>query len=507
MSRKIRLNQTNLSLVNSVGKALSYSKDFYYSIKEVLKLLYSYLDINISFIALKEHIEDKHIKIVEAFGINTKEAKKINFSLGEGITGKILKSGVPFVVDDIKTNPSYLNKTGILDMIKDESLIGVPIKIGSETIGVLCVFKALREENINSLIDTFISIATMIGMSYKLFLLLREEKIAWEEEKSAIQESFNKNFSLEGLIGISRPFLNLIDSVKKISISDSTVLLIGESGTGKNLIARTIHSLSQRKNAPFIYVNCASIPDTLIEAELFGYEKGAFTGAFSSKKGKFELANKGTIFLDEIGDLNLSVQGKLLNVIQEKTLEKLGSERVINLDVRIIAATNKNLEKLIKEGKFREDLYYRLNVIQLYVPALRERKEDIPYLIDYFLESFNKKYNKRVKFSKETIEKMSLYNWPGNIRELENVIERLVIMNEKNKVINVKDLPSFIINNVPQNLENLSQFIEKTEKENIISALEKTGYVKSRAAKMLGLTLRQLDYRIKKYNIDIQKVL
>jgi len=341
-------------------------------------------------------------------------------------------------------------------------------------------------------------------MSYKLFGILQEEKASWEEQRQLLAKEFSDTFSIEGFVGKSEAVITLKDTIQKIAMTDSTVLLLGESGVGKTLIAKAIHALSDRKDKPFISVNCAAIPETLLEAELFGYEKGAFTGAIHSKKGKFELANGGTIFLDEIGELPLQSQSKLLKVIQEKELEKLGAERSIFVNVRVIASTNKDLASMVARGEFREDLYYRLNVIPIRVPALRERKEDIPLLVKHFLDKFNKHYKKHINIEKEAMEALINYNWPGNIRELENLIERLVVIN--NKDITKEDVLLATKINSNKLQTDIPSIIESTEKEAIKKALEKCGYVKSKAAKMLGLTLRQLDYRIKKYNIPIERL-
>jgi len=292
----------------------------------------------------------------------------------------------------------------------------------------------------------------------------------------------------------------------KAAKTKATILLTGESGTGKELIAKAIHFESDRSKGPFIAINCAAIPENLLEAELFGYEKGAFTGALISKPGKFELANGGTIFLDEIGDLPLHLQAKLLRVIQDKTFERIGGTKSIKVDIRIIAATNKDLEEMVKDGSFREDLYFRLNVIPIYLPPLRERKEDIPLLIDHFLKKFNEEYGKNINITKEAMEKLVNYSWPGNVRELENTIERLVILAEGNE-ITLNDLPFYIRQEDDTRItcvklkETLPSQLELIEKQAIKEALKASNYNQTKAAKMLGLTKRQINYKIKKYGL------
>jgi Nif-specific regulatory protein len=502
MSNKIKLENIDISLLTSVSKALS-QKDFDKALRDILKIFYSFWGVEYSYIAFYDK-STKTIKIREAFGFN-QSVKKILFESGKGIVGNIFKNSIPVVIKDPRHDKAFLNKTKILDKIKDETFVGVPIKSEDETIGVFCLFKNLdRYEELTRVVDIMLIVSAMIGMSYKLFGILQEEKASWEEQRQLLAKEFSDTFSIEGFVGKSEAVITLKDTIQKIAMTDSTVLLLGESGVGKTLIAKAIHALSDRKDKPFISVNCAAIPETLLEAELFGYEKGAFTGAIHSKKGKFELANGGTIFLDEIGELPLQSQSKLLKVIQEKELEKLGAERSIFVNVRVIASTNKDLASMVARGEFREDLYYRLNVIPIRVPALRERKEDIPLLVKHFLDKFNKHYKKHINIEKEAMEALINYNWPGNIRELENLIERLVVIN--NKDITKEDvlLATKINSNKPQT--DIPSIIESTEKEAIKKALEKCGYVKSKAAKMLGLTLRQLDYRIKKYNIPIERL-
>ena len=386
--------------------------------------------------------------------------------------------------------------------------MAVPIKVGGDIVGVLAIFKRFgTKESVERGLETLIILGTLIGMFYRLSEKMEEERQEWEEEKRILTEELKKTYSIHGIVGNSEAIKGLIEVVKKVAETDSTVLITGESGTGKSLIAKAIHFLSNRKNSPFVTINCAAIPETLLEAELFGYEKGAFTGAHSSRKGKFELADGGTIFLDEIGDMPLALQAKILRVLQDREIEPLGSEKVVKVDVRIIAATNRDLYELVKEGKFREDLFYRLSVIPIHVPPLRERRDDIPLLVEHFLRVYNGKYGKNLRVSPDAMEVFIEYDWPGNIRELENTIERLVVMNDR--VVKATDLPPHILafrrRSIGENYVSLPEKIRETEVERIVEALERTGYVKSRAAKLLGYTLRQLDYRIKKYGIEIKK--
>ncbi len=317
---------------------------------------------------------------------------------------------------------------------------------------------------------------------------------------------------MQEIIGKSPAIQKVFQLIKKVAPTESTVLILGESGTGKELVARAIHNQSRRREGPFIPVNCGAIPEELLESELFGYEKGAFTGASRSKPGRFELAQGGTIFLDEIAEMSPKLQVKLLRVLQEKTVERLGSERPITVDIRIIAATNRDLEKEVAEGRFREDLYFRLNVIPIKLPPLRERKEDIPLLAEHFLARFCEREEvPRKRLSEKALKRLMEYHWPGNVRELENLMERLVILTER-EVIEEEDLPEHI--RVPRISTNpgvkvsfkegvsLPQALREFERSLILQALEASGGVKSRAARLLGIKRTTLIEKMKRLGLE-----
>jgi two-component system response regulator PilR (NtrC family) len=340
-----------------------------------------------------------------------------------------------------------------------------------------------------------------------------------KKENISLKKQLKQRFDFGGLIGNSLEMQKVFDLIKKIADTDSTVLIYGESGTGKELVAKVIHYNSHRSQKPFVPLNCAAIPKDLLESELFGHEKGAFTGAINTRIGRFELANGGTIFLDEVGELHPSLQVKLLRVLQEREFERVGSTRTIKIDVRILAATNRDLEKAIADGIFREDLYYRLNVIPLKLPPLRDRKEDIPVLIDHFIHKFSKRKKKEeIVISPEAMNCLMNYQWPGNVRELENTVERLVILCDK--VVTIDDLPERIkigtgaVNLcqkevtiekreldkflLPDSGIDLNSLIDKIERDLIIQAIEKTKGVKSKAATLLGLNRTTLIEKMKK---------
>jgi two-component system NtrC family response regulator len=328
-----------------------------------------------------------------------------------------------------------------------------------------------------------------------------EEKTYLVRENRVLKETLKDRFKSEDFVYQSEKMHEVASLIVRIARTDSTCIIAGESGVGKEIVVDLIHSLSDRKDYPLVKVNCAAIPETLLESELFGYEKGAFTGAHQRKIGKFELANKGTIFLDEIGDIPLILQSKLLRALQEKEIERLGGLHPIKVDARIITATNKNLDEEVKKGTFREDLYYRLNVVNISVPPLRERKEDIPLLIDFFLKKYNARHKKNVKgITREARDILMKYDYPGNIRELENITERAVVLT-RGDYISKEDLPVFSDQTKAMLEKNMKEIVEAIEKNMILDALIGSDWTQTRAASILGLSERMLRYKIKKYNI------
>ncbi len=337
---------------------------------------------------------------------------------------------------------------------------------------------------------------------------------ALEQEVKYRREEMDKSFDFGNIIGKSKGMKEIFKVVKQIADSKSTVLIMGESGTGKELISRAVHYNSNRKSYPFVTINCAAIPETLIESELFGHEKGAFTNAIERKLGRFEVAHQGTLFLDEIGELSLMTQAKILRFLEEREFNRVGGSKTIKVDVRLITATNKDLNQLIKRGGFREDLYYRIHVVPITIPPLRERKEDILLLTDHFINKFNIENNKNVKgIDKEALEMILQYEWPGNVRELENLIERVIALTS-NEYIKLNELP-FSFKNTPKIsglkesvLEGKVSFLqaeEDFEKEVILDALKKANYIQSHAAEILGISRRILKYKMDKLCINQSK--
>lgn len=323
-----------------------------------------------------------------------------------------------------------------------------------------------------------------------------------KDENVRLKKDISRCYSCPDIIGKSSGIEKVFSLVKKVAATDSNILISGESGTGKELIATTIHYQSMRSDKPLIKINCAAMPEGLIESELFGYEKGAFTGALKRKPGRFERADRGSIFLDEIGDLPLSTQAKLLRVIQEKTFERVGGIETLDTDVRIIAATNKNLEEEVKKGRFREDLYYRLNVIPITLPPLRQRRKDIPLLIEFFLGRSKNKLFKNIRFSKEAVDVLLEYDYPGNVRELENIVERCIVLSNSD-IISRDDIPSFISGKTGKMQLLLSDVAAGAERAHIIKVLKETNGSKTMAAGILGISRKTLWEKMNSYRIEL----
>ena len=503
-------HKIELETLYEISKILSGSLNIEQAVPYILRLLKKLM----GFDKVTLTIYDPHTDQIVVKATSSGSFPKEGFKKGEGITGKVWKHGVPIVVPDISQEPEFLNKLWKRKNIKNKKIafIAVPIKAGGKVVGVLSADKELSKRDSLDDYTRFLNmIATLIANNFSLEKKVKEEKSTLEEEKKALETELKRVYEklhVKGIVGRSKEILSVLDIVHRVAGTDATVLLRGESGVGKEVFARAIHFLSKRANKPFIAINCGAIPENLLEAELFGYEKGAFTGAYSSKKGKFEIASGGTIFLDEVGELPLHLQVKLLRVLQEKEIERLGSSKPIKVDVRIIAATNRDLEKMVREGTFREDLYYRLNVVPIYIPPLRERVEDIPSLVQHFLEKFKAQYDKEVSISHEVLDALTHYHWKGNVRELQNVLERMVIL-DTDGVLTEEDLPQELRRRSPKKVKPAKpvngESIWDVERKLIEDALAESGFVIKEAAKRLGMTPRQVSYRIQKYGIRLPK--
>jgi Nif-specific regulatory protein len=430
-----------------------------------------------------------------ATGSKREEIKKFKLEIGEGIAGWVVKEGKPLLVPDVTKDPRF--KRDIAEKIDyiTQSIICVPLITEEETIGALELINSIEKQSFDEEDLELLSIIShLIANSIKNAIIYGEKVKEIDSLKKALGLTHT-------IVGESEKMKEIILLISKIGDTDVNVLIQGETGTGKELVALAIHENSLRKRERFIEVNCAAIPDTLIESELFGYEKGAFTGATTTKKGKFELAHKGTIFLDEVGDLSLPAQAKLLRVIQEKKIDRVGGSFPIPVDVRIIAATNKDLEEEMERGRFRDDLYYRLNEISINLPPLRERKEDIPLLVNHFLKIFNKELNRRIKEIPSSQLRMLMdYHWPGNIRQLRNLIKRAVILSE-GRSLEVGSLISQLRRR--EKREDLFS-LEEMEKFHIERILSLADFNKKKCANILKISRPTLDKKIEKYKIKLK---
>ena len=369
---------------------------------------------------------------------------RVSYQLGEGITGRVVESGKPIVVPQISREPMFLNRASKRSELPQQELsfVCVPIMLNRKAVGALGVDLKFKPDRDFDRTQKFLGVvASMISQAVKVQRLIDGERKKLLDENTHLRQELKERYDFSNLLGTSGPMRQICEQVSQVARTMTTVLIRGESGTGKELIAHAIHYNSLRANKPFVKVSCAALPESLIESELFGYEKGAFTGAQQRKKGRFELAEGGTLFLDEIGDINLATQVKLLRVLQEREYERLGGTETLKTNVRLVTATNKDLEKAIADGTFREDLYYRLNVFTIFVPPLRERKTDLLLLADHFLETFSRTHSKNIKrISTPAIDMLMSYHWPGNVRELENTLERAVLVCDGH-VIHAHHLP------------------------------------------------------------------
>jgi Nif-specific regulatory protein len=455
--------------------------------------------------------DTNELRIGASHGLDETEARRIRYQLGEGVSGRVAQMGKPVVVPQISREPMFLDRLGARKkpLKKELTFICVPVLVNRKPVGVLGVDLDYKADRDYERATKFLSIiATMIAQAIKVDHLIESDKQRLLDENIHLKQELRERYDFSHIIGNSGPLRQVYEQVTQVARTNTTVLLRGESGAGKELIAHAIHYNSLRANKPFIKVSCAALPETLIESELFGYEKGAFTGAQGRKKGRFELAAGGTLFLDEIGDLNVSTQIKLLRVLQEREFERLGGTETIKVNVRLIAATNKNMEQAIPNGEFREDLYYRLNVFTIFMPPLRERKSDVLLLADHFLEKYAREHGKRIKrISTPAIDMLASYHWPGNVRELENIIERAVLVCETN-VIHGHHLPPTL--QTAEGSGTVTQLsLESTvgafERDIIMDALKTTRGNRKRAAKLLNTTERIIGYKVRIHDIDCNR--
>lgn len=510
-----RLQNEELLVIRESARLMGKSLEPGPVIREMLHLISEFLGLNRGRVVLRQPGSDDYA-IRYAYGLTQQEIERGVYRPGDGVTGRALQSGETTIVQDIDDDPNYLARAVDRTRLPHEtvSYIALPLISEGEVLGLLGVHRIRgRARALADDLRILEIIATLITQILKLNDRVAEQTARLEHEnrelKWALEHGSPQHATL-GIVGDSPELRHALRQIEQVAGTDATVLLLGESGTGKELFARALHLTSSRRDEPFVKVNCGAIPENLFESELFGYEKGAFTGASTARAGYFEQAHGGTLFLDEIGELPLAMQVKLLRVLQEKSLQRVGGRRETAIDVRIVAATNLDLQQQVAAGRFRLDLYYRLNIIPIRLPALRERREDIRPLVRHLLNLICQSYQRNVGLTPEAMERLVDYPWPGNIRQLRNVLERLVLLAE-GPAISAREVEHVIRSEAtgtpeasvlpsPPSSGTVRPYLPAAshDRQQIEQALAQTHGNKSRAAQLLGLTLRQLNYRMKR---------
>lgn len=507
INSKVKSELSELALLFDIGQILDRTMDLRDVVHPVLKTIAKHTGMLRGTLTLVAR-DTGELVIEAAHGLSSGQRDRGRYQLGEGVTGRVVRTGRPMAVPKVSEEPLFLNRTKARDDLKktEISFICVPIKVGNEAIGALSVDRLFDDKTTLSEDVRLLSIiASMIAQAIRLRQEAAEDQKRLLEENSRLQEQLKDRFRPANIIGRSGAMQAVFDMIAQVAPSETTVLIRGESGVGKELVAHAIHYNSPRSSSPFIRVNCGALPETLIESELFGHEKGAFTGATTQRKGRFELAHGGTIFLDEIGDLSPHTQIRMLRVLQEREFERVGGTATISVNVRVIAATNCNLEEQIEKNEFRQDLYYRLSVFPVHLPSLRERRTDILELANFFVEKYSKVSGKRIKrISTPAIDMMTSYHWPGNVRELENCIERAILLSQDD-VLHGHHLPPTLQTAEASNTVmkgTLDETLDRVEREMIIEALKTCRGNKTKAAESLGITERVMGLRVNRHGIN-----
>jgi len=531
-----RSTDQELSILTEIGKILSASLDLRASFGQVMQLISDKLLMRRGALILLDESTGR-LRTEAAVGLSAEEMDRGKYAVGEGITGNVVATGRGRIIPDVRNDPDFLNRTGRLgpDATEPISFICVPIKIEGRTAGALSVDKAITTEDQLRSDAKFVDIvAAFLAQAIQINRMVLRQKEELLEENAQLRAQVRDRYRFENVIGDSPAMHDVFAVVGQVANSRATVLILGETGTGKEMIAKAIHYNSPRRDKPFVRVNCGAMTTTLLESELFGHVKGSFTGAIRDKIGRFEAADQGTIFLDEIGTMEPQLQVKLLRVLQEREFERVGDTQTMKVDVRVIAATNADLQEEVAKGAFREDLYYRLNVVNIYLPPLRNRREDIPRLIDYFLDKYNAMNDRKLRrISRDMLNVLLRYPWPGNVRELENAIERAVVLSRDEDF--TEDLLPLNVrmfaaqrrtNQSSETIEQLTRrladqaisdyemregeiyqlVIDQIEHALIDKALAKCGNVKTKAADFLGINRNTLNKKVKDLGIEAADV-
>jgi len=501
-----------LAILAKISHATFHQNNISSLLEDALGIMDTEMGMSRGILTLR--VPETDVLVIEASkGLSAEEKKRGKYKLGEGIIGRVAQTKTPALIEDFTTDPYFLNKTRSRKKDVPMAFLCVPVLYNHEVIGTISIDRPKDDLNILRSDLNFLSlVADILAEAVSQIREQVAERESLMAENRQLRQQLGELYQPNNIVGRCGVMQQIYLQIAQVADSTATVLIRGESGTGKEMIARAIHFSSSRRNNPFIGVNCAALPENLIESELFGHEKGSFTGAMQQRKGRFELANGGTLFLDEIGDISPAVQVRLLRVLQEKIFERVGGTDSIKVNIRIIAATAANLEQAIESGKFRDDLFYRLNVFPIYMPPLRERRSDIILLADHFLQKYNEVYGKTIKrISTPAINMMMAYHWPGNVRELENCIERS-ILTSSDDVIHSYCLPPSLQTSdetntalLPVNGAPLTTLVSSYERELIVDALKKHRGNVASTARYLQTTQRILHYRILSLGIETKK--
>jgi Nif-specific regulatory protein len=499
--------ESALGALYRVSRVLSRTLELRETLSEVLRVLDEECGFNRALVTLNEP-SGEAMAISALHGVDAPHAPDVRWRTGEGVIGLVHQRARPIVLERLADEPNYLAQRGLFD--GEAPFIGVPIRVGHETVGVLALQPPLSAcTRLDDEAHFAEMVANLVGQSVRLAWQVRQERRDIAEERDSLRRTVRSKFGFDSIVGHTARMKQVFEQVRQVAKWNTTVLVRGETGTGKELIAQAIHYNSPRAAGPFVKLNCAALPENLLESELFGHEKGAFTGAMNQRKGRFEMADSGTLFLDEIGEISASFQAKLLRVLQEGELERVGGARTLRVDVRVIAATNRDLESEVEMGKFREDLYYRLNVMPINLPPLRERVEDIPEIARFLVDKVAGAQGRPLTMTDSALRVLLHHGWPGNVRELENCIERAAVMSEDGTI----DRDLILVSGIEERVTPLRGGAaldlddpELDERERVIAALEQAGWVQAKAARLLNMTPRQIAYRIQTLNIKVRQM-
>jgi Nif-specific regulatory protein len=496
-----------LKLLYKLSRLLEQSLDLAEVIAPVLEALAEHMSLHHGTLTLLNR-QTGDIATFAAHGASTEEARRARYRLGEGVTGRVVESGEPAVIPKLSESEVFLHRTRRRADV-ELSFLCVPIKTGNEIFGALSVDRVYDPQyDLADDLRLLSIVGSLIAQAVKLRRAAEEERERLEEENERLRAQLRDRFRPANIVGTSHEMQEVYEQIGTVSRSNTSVLVLGETGTGKELVAQAIHYNSDRADGPFVKVHCAALPESVIESELFGHVRGAFTGAVTDRKGRFELAHGGTLFLDEVGEIPPSIQIKLLRVLQEREFERVGGTQTVRVNVRLIAATNKDLGHEVQQGRFREDLFYRLNVFPIHVPALRKRKVDVPLLADHFLEKYALATGKKVRrLSSAVIDMLMSYHWPGNVRELESCLERAVLVAEGD-VVHPYHLPPTLQTAEASGVldtNSLKYRVDAYERDLIRDALKSTRGNMAATARVLKSTPRIIAYKVEKYGIDPKK--